>query len=63
MATTNDPVKVPFLIEQVGEVTGAPDNEQVVSFAEKLEPEMVTLVPMYPELGAKEIDASVMLTV
>ena len=60
MATTKEPVRVPFVIAQVGaEPTGSPDIEQLVSFIEKLEPETLTVDPNGPELESKEMDGPV----
>lgn len=46
-------------IEQIGELTGLPDNEQLVSFVEKATPETLMVKPNGPELESKEIDGPV----
>ena len=51
-----EPDRIPFAIEQVGELTGSPDNVQLVSFAEKAVPKTLTVEPNRPEVGSKEID-------
>jgi hypothetical protein len=55
-ATTNCAVKVPSVIVQVGELTGCPDKEQLVSFVEKSDPETLIVAPNEPELESKEMD-------
>lgn len=44
-ATTNDADKVPLEIEQLMVPTGLPDNEQLVSAAEKSDPATSTVAP------------------
>jgi hypothetical protein len=39
LATVKVALKVPLEIEQVGALTGLPDNEQAVSLAQKPEPD------------------------
>jgi hypothetical protein len=56
LATTNEPVRVPSSIEQVGELTGVPDNEQLVSSPEKSAPETLIVVPNGPEFESNEIE-------
>jgi len=44
------------VIVQVGELTGWPDKEQVVSFVEKSVPETLTVAPNEPALESNEIN-------
>jgi len=41
---------------QVGELTGCPDKEQLVSFVEKSDPETLIVAPNEPELESKVMD-------
>ena len=55
-ATTKEPPSTPLRIEHAGELTGSPDNEQLVSFVEKSEPETFIVEPNWPELESKDMD-------
>ena len=55
----NAPVNAPLEMEQVWEATTLPDNEQIVSLAEKPEPDTSTVDPTDPEVGLREIDGAV----
>ena len=63
LATTKEPVTVPFVIMQVWDATGLPDNVQLVSFVEKSEPETLTVDPNSAELESKEMEGPVVVFV
>jgi len=62
-ATVKWAVKVPPEMEQIEPLTGLPDKEQAVSFAEKFVPDTSTVAPTEAEEGLSNTEGATMESV